>query len=132
MTNPLTTRAAAATLGALVLLGAAGAAPASAKAGDVRVAGRCTKATTSKLKLKHDDGRIEVEFEVDSNRNGQRWAVRMTDQGVQVVNTTATTVAPSGSFSVERRIVNRTGVDTVRATATNAATGETCTAAASI
>ena len=27
------------------------------------------------LKVKHDDGRIEVEFEVDQNRNGVAWHV---------------------------------------------------------
>jgi hypothetical protein len=28
-----------------------------------------------KLKAKHDDGRVETEFEVDQNRNGRRWNV---------------------------------------------------------
>ena len=134
MTTSRTSRLAATALGALLLVGAAGVAPASAKGGggDVRVAGRCTARSTSKLKVKHDDGRIEAELEVDSNRVGQRWNVRLTDQGVQVFSGTATTTAPSGSFEVERRIANRAGVDVVRATATNPATGETCTATASI
>ena len=46
-----------------------------AKNGDIRVRGTCTKASTSKLKLSEEDGRIEVEFEVDQNRNGVRWNV---------------------------------------------------------
>lgn len=132
MRTTLTTRLTATALGAVLLLGAAGAAPAAAKSGDVRVAGRCTARTTSKLKVKHDDGRIEAELEVDSNRNGQRWNVRLTDQGVLVFAGAATTKAPSGSFEVERRIPNRAGTDVIRATATNPATGETCTATASL
>ncbi|MCU1499546.1 MAG: hypothetical protein JWM47_3499 [Acidimicrobiales bacterium] len=132
MKTSLRSRATVTVAGALLLTGLAGVAPAGAKDGDVRVAGRCTARTTSKLKVKHDDGRIEAEFEVDSNRNGQRWSVRLTDQGVQVYSGTATTKAPSGSFQVQRRITNRAGTDVVRATASNAATGETCTATASI
>lgn len=131
MTTTRTTRAAAALLGALVLVGASGARPAEAKDGDVKVAGRCTGRTTSKLKLGHRDGRIETEFEVDSNRNGQRWTVRITDNGVLVHAGTATTVAPSGSFEVRRKLANRAGVDRVQAVATNPATGERCTAIAS-
>ncbi len=134
MPTSCTTRIAASAIGALLLVGAAGVAPAGAKGGggDVRVAGRCTGRTTSKLKVKPDNGRIEAEFEVDSNRNGQRWNVRLTDQGVQVFAGTATTTAPSGSFEVERRIANRAGTDVIRATATNPATGETCSATASL
>ena len=40
------------------------------KDGDVIVQGRCTAASTAKLKLSAENGRIEVEFEVDQNRNG--------------------------------------------------------------
>ena len=44
---------------------------ASAKGGNgVRVSGTCTQSSTAKLKLGREDGRIEVEFEVDQNRNG--------------------------------------------------------------
>jgi hypothetical protein len=47
----------------------------SAKDGDVLVRGTCTGASSSKLKLSPEDGLIEVEFEVDQNRNGVRWTV---------------------------------------------------------
>ena len=54
-----------------------------------RVAGNCTSGATSKLKAKPDDGRLEVEFEVDQNRNGvdmegslpPEWAARRQDAG---------------------------------------------------
>ena len=107
-------------------------APAGAKPGDVVRTGSCSARSDWKLKLGARDGRIETEFEVDSNRVGQKWNVRMTDNGVQVFAGTATTKAPSGSFEIERRIANRNGTDHVVATATNNQTGETCRATASV
>jgi hypothetical protein len=93
--------------------------PAQASGGDfVRKSGTCTNGSTWKLKAKHDDGRIEWEFEVDTNRNGRVWAVKVTDNGRTVFSGNRTTRAPSGSFSVERRTANRAGVDAIRARAT--------------
>ena len=43
---------------------------ASAKAGDVVRTGACSGASDWKLKLSPDDGRIELEFEVDQNKVG--------------------------------------------------------------
>jgi hypothetical protein len=103
---------------------------ASAKNGDgVRVSGKCTASSTSKLKLKREDSGIQVEFEVDQNRNGVPWKVTLRRNGALVVSTTARTHAPSGSFSVERVIRGAGG--TVTAVATRAS-GERCTARASI
>jgi 2-methylaconitate cis-trans-isomerase PrpF len=103
---------------------------ASAKGGDgVRVQGACTTSSTAKLKLSHEDGRIEVEFEVDQNRNGVRWKVTLRRNGSLVAATTATTHAPSGSFSLRRVISGTHG--TIVATATRSS-GERCTAHAGI
>ena len=107
------------------------AAPAGiAKDGDVRVRGTCTKSSTSKLKLSEEDGRIEVEFEVDQNRNGVRWNVLVLQNGRRVARMTRVTRAPSGSF--EARIVapDTSGADTFRARATSPS-GEVCSARAS-
>ena len=51
------------------------AAPAHASGGDrgVERQGACSAGAVWKLKAKHDDGLIEAEFEVDSNRVGQLW-----------------------------------------------------------
>jgi hypothetical protein len=138
--SKLSSRTAALGLMSALALGTIASVPAYAKGGsgsgggngDVRVAGKCTAASSSKLKVKNDDGRIEAEFEVDSNRNGQRWNVVLTDNGVTVASGVGVTKAPSGSFEFERRIPNRAGTDTIVATAKNAATGESCTARASI
>jgi hypothetical protein len=98
---------------------------------DKRVAGRCTGSSTAKIKAKPDDGRLEVEFEVDQNRNGVPWRVTIRRNGNVAVRTTATTRAPSGSFSVERRIANGRGSDRISARATSPS-GEVCTARVSI
>jgi hypothetical protein len=101
--------------------------PASAKGDDgVRTSAACAHGGRLDLKAKHDDGRIEVEVEVDSNRNGQRWAVRVTDNGAVVVKRHARTAGRSGSFSIEKKVRNRPGRDTIRARATFR--NHTCTA----
>jgi len=97
------------------------------KRGEKRVAGSCTGGSTAKLKVKPDDGRLETEFEVDQNRNGVKWAVRIRRNGKLAVKTNATTKAPSGSFSVERRLTNGRGKDRITARATSPS-GEVCTA----
>jgi hypothetical protein len=103
--------------------------PALAKDGDVRARGVCSGTSTSKLKLSDEDGRIEVEFEVDQNRNGVPWRVSLRRNGALVAATSARTRAPSGSFSMRRVISNAAGADRVVATATRAS-GERCTAKA--
>lgn len=116
--NTVKRAAVAATLATLVVPMAM-AVPAQAKGSDGVVAsGACTSGGTWKLKAKHDDSRIEWEFEVDTNRNGQVWAVKVTDNGSRAFSGKATTIAPSGSFSVERKTADRAGADVIRATAT--------------
>jgi hypothetical protein len=87
----------------------------------VEASGSCTGGGTWKLKAKPDDGRLEIEFEVDTNVVGQTWATRITDNWVRVYSANRRTVAPSGSFSVELRSANRSGTDVIRARATRGA-----------
>jgi hypothetical protein len=118
-------------IGTLMVLAAPGIA--NAKGGnDVRANGRCSASSTSKIKIKADNGRIETEFEVDQNRVGQKWNVSIRDNGVLVAAGQSTTTAPSGSFEFARRIPNRAGTDRVTASARNPVTGETCSATASL
>ena len=90
--------------------------PAAARHGGDGVINRgaCSQAGAWKIKAKHDDGRIEVEFEVDTNRVGQQWKVRLSDNRNVFFRDRRTTQAPSGSFSVERRTSNRAGTDVIR------------------
>jgi len=95
---------------------------------DVRVRGVCTQSSSAKLKLGPEDGRIEVEFEVDQNRNGVPWKVTLRRNGSVAASARVRTHAPSGSFELRRVIGGAQG--TVTAVATRA--GERCTARASI
>ena len=99
---------------------------AEASGGDARVikTGSCSGRADWKLKAKHDDGRLEVEFEIDTNQNGQVWHVRISDNGNRVFAGNRTTHGRSGSFSVEIRPGNRAGTDTIKARATRG--GITC------
>ena len=118
--------------GALALT-VAGAVPASARGNDdVERRGSCSAGSDWKLKLSPEDGRLEVEFEVDANVNGQTWRVRLLDNGTRFFSGTRTTVAPSGSFELRRVTDDLAGTDHIRARATNAGTGETCVGNASI
>lgn len=119
----------AATAAAVVAGGLVLAAPAEAKGSRATIVrGDCSGATNWKLKAKPDDGRLEVEFEVDSNRVGQRWSWKIRHDGAVKASGVRTTLAPSGSFSVERRIVDAPGAHRIKATATNLRTGEVCRA----
>jgi hypothetical protein len=119
-----------ATSAALLTLATIGAtAPAQASGrDDVRRSGSCSGATDWKVKAKPDDGRIEVEAEIDSNRTGQTWRWTLRHDGRVADTGRATTRGPSGSFSVQRRTGDSAGTDAFRFTARNPASGETCVA----
>ena len=79
-----------------------------------------------KLKLSEENGRIEVEYEVDQNVVGDVWRVRIRHDGDLVFAGRRTTTAPSGSFEVRILQRNRAGDDVFRGRAVNLRTGETC------
>ena len=86
--------------------------------GGVSSSGACTNGGHFELKAKHDDGKIEMEYQVDSNRVGQVWAVRITDNGKVVVSRHATTAPPSDSFTIRKVIADQPGLDKIHAHAT--------------
>jgi len=101
---------------------------ASAKGRQHRVVhGACTQQSTSKLGLSREDRGIEVEFEVDQNRNGVPWQVTLRRNGVRLASLTVRTHAPGGSFTLRRLMASRPHA---RITATATRSGETCRAAA--
>ena len=118
--NTWTRRSAVAVVAAGFALSAS--VPALANDSDVIKRGSCSNSTN----WKPDNGRLEVEGEVDSNRNGQTWHWRILHDGDVSARGTATTKAPSGSFSVTRRVVNTPGSDRIGWRAVNRASGETC------
>lgn len=100
--------------------------PAVANDDDVIRRGSCTGATDWKVKASPEDGRIEVEGEIDSNRNGQTWRWRIRHNGSLSARGTATTQPPSGSFEVRRVLVDAGGTDTIVFRARNPRTDEVC------
>lgn len=105
------------------------AAPALAKDGDIERTGTCTGTSSAKLKLSPENGRIEVEFEVDQNRTGVRWEVVLKRNGNQAAVAHPTTRGPSGSFELRRVLSDGAGADRVSAKAVSPS-GETCRAQA--
>src|SRR6185312_1679171 len=85
---------------------------------DVRKTVSCSGPSTAKLKLSEEDGRIEVEFEVDQNRNGVTWQVVLRQNGTVAFSGKRATKAPSGSFEVRRILPNMAGTDRIAARAT--------------
>ena len=92
-----------------------GTSSASARDDDDRVirTGSCSAGADWKLKVKTDDGRLEVEAEIDSNVAGQRWRWTLRHNGSVSDRGVGTTTARSGSFEVERKVVDLAGTDTL-------------------
>jgi hypothetical protein len=105
---------------------------ASARDGDVVERGTCSGSSDWKLKLSPEDGRLEIEFEVDQNVGGDEWKVRIRQGDTVVFRGSETTGGASGSF--ETRIVedDLAGTDTFHAKAQNLSTDEVCRGNASI
>lgn len=121
--NVLTTSAAVALIALAALSG-----PTAVLASDADIIrqGNCSGASDWKLKLSPENGRIEVEFEVDQNRNGVTWNIRLKRNGNTFFQGQRTTQAPSGSFELRRVTNNGAGSDFFVARAVNPATGEVC------
>lgn len=87
--------------------------------------GSCSGQANWKLKVAPENGRLQVEFEVHQATAGDRWAVRIRENGAPLWSG-ARTVQPDGSFDVTHRARNTSGRDRFVVRATNASTGEVC------
>ena len=123
--NPVRSTLAALTAAALF---AAPASPALASGNDdvTLRRGQCSETSNWKLKGKHDDGRLEMEYEVDTAVIGREWSVQLTDNGNVIFRGLRTTTAPSGSFEVDIRRADLAGTDVIRGRAVDSVTGEVC------
>jgi hypothetical protein len=104
-------------------------APASAShggGGGVRTHGACGGPAVWKLKAKPDNGRIELEAEVDSNHSGQVWDWTIKHNGSRSAKGASTTHGASGSFTVRRLMVNLGGKDNFSFRAERRSTGDVC------
>jgi len=102
----------------------AGAVPAMAGDAERIRRGGCSGSADWKMKVSPDDGRLEVEAEVDSNVRGQSWHWRLSHNGSVSARGTKTTTGRSGSFDVERRMSNLSGTDRFRFRASH--NGQVC------
>ena len=117
------------TIAPLVVAGVAIAslsAPAAAGDGDVISRGSCSASSDWKVKASPENGRIEVEGEIDSSRVGQTWTWKLLQNGSVAARGQGVTAARSGSFEVRRVLPNLPGTDVVAIRARNASTGEAC------
>lgn len=121
------------TSGLLVVAAAASTATGvTARDGDVIRTGSCSGSADWKLKLSPENGKIEVEFEVDQNKVGKTWRVRIKRDGNVLASGIRVTQAPSGSFEFRTVVSNRAGTDTIVGKARNLASGQVCRGVASI
>jgi len=98
---------------------------------DVRVAGICGAGSTAKLRLKADDGQIEVRFEVEQRRGGSLWRVVLVQERRVVWKGGARTTRGDSSFELRRTLPDLPGSDTVTARAWGPR-GLTCRATATL
>jgi hypothetical protein len=123
-TTRIRTTVAAAAIAATVLT------PSIAQAGeDGRVIreGSCSGFANWKLKANPENrGMVGLEYEVDANRRGQQWRVRLFHNGRRVMADTFTTRGLSGSFTVRDLVPGRAGADKFRARATRMGDGQNC------
>jgi hypothetical protein len=116
--------------GAVLMVVVMLAAPTTALAG-VRT-GHCSAAADWEIEVYHEDGRVEVEFEVDHSRSGATWTWTMKNDGTEFAHGKARIKALRDSFSVSRLTANGPGHDHIVVRAVNVATGQVCRATATI
>jgi hypothetical protein len=100
--------------------------PAVAHDGGVDRRGPCSGWATWRLKVQPDDGRLRVEGEVDANHRGQTWRWQILHDGDVSFRGRKTTSGSSGSFDVERRVVDSPGEDRIGWRAVNVRSGQRC------
>src|SRR4051794_22811269 len=96
--------------------------------GDVRVSGTCGKGASAELRLKSEDDRIEVRFEVEHIRFAGRWRVTIAREGRVVYRGS---YRARRSFEIRRRLNDLAGADRVNVRAVGPR-GLTCAAAATL
>jgi hypothetical protein len=90
--------------------------------------GRCSDVSLWTIKVRPVNARMEVEFQVDSDFNGQRWTARIMDNRQLVFAGNRATRPPNAAFTVRRVTANQVGVDHFVGRAHNPLTNEFCIA----
>ncbi|MCB1131122.1 MAG: hypothetical protein KDN05_08335 [Verrucomicrobiae bacterium] len=97
-----------------------------AKDGDVITRGRCPGGVKTKLKASPENGRVEVEYEIDQARPGDRWRVVIKSNGRTILRTVRK-VNSAGNVEVRKLAANASGTETIRVRGKNLRTGHSCT-----
>lgn len=97
---------------------------------DVRVRGTCTASTEFRLRVRADDGRLRVEFELDNRAGAARWQIVVLHE--RRIAWRGTRFTPRrGSARLRMSLADWFGTDTVSVRAV-APRGETCRAAVTV
>lgn len=116
-----------------LVLGIIGAGAAWAGDVEVRKEGPCSGRSEWKLEVRlEDDNTFRVRWEADSGIAGQQWRLRLRQNGTLLASTIRTTNADGEAQLRLRGVTNTAGTDTFAGFARNLASGETCSASASI
>jgi len=113
-------------VGALAVSVVGSATAASARGARAERRGSCSASSEWKLKADPDDGRLQIEYEVETQRGGQTWRVKLFHDGDRFLRANRTTGAASHSFTIRAFEPDRSGTDTISARARNRSTGEVC------
>jgi hypothetical protein len=81
--------------------------------GDVRVAGSCGRGATSSLRLRSDDGRLEMRFRVEQRRGRGLWRITVVHEQRISSRATKRTTRSDRTFELRRRMADLPGSDTV-------------------
>jgi hypothetical protein len=117
-------------LSTLMLLGTLFATTAFADGREVDKHGRCSGAAHWELDADHEGGRLEMEFEVNAQKAGVNWKVKLSHNG-SVFDSLTKTTNHEGNFEVDRYVKDASGTDTLGAKATSPS-GQVCKAQLSI
>jgi len=80
--------------------------------GDVRVAGSCGPGVTSSLRLRADDGRIELRFQLEQRRGRGVWRITVVHEQRVSARATRKTTRSDRSFELRRTLADLSGSDT--------------------
>src|ERR1051325_11510218 len=81
--------------------------------GEVRVAGSCGPGVTSSLRLRADDGRIELRFQLEQRRGRGVWRITVVHEQRVSARATRKTTRSDRSFELRRTLADLSGSDTV-------------------
>lgn len=81
--------------------------------GDVRVTGSCSRGASASLRLRADDGRIEVRFRLEQRRGRGVWRITIVHEQRVSSRATRRTTRSDRSFELRRELADLRGSDTV-------------------